>query len=722
MLLKQRCKSPQRPIEAVRETMLPLVVWWAALALLGTAFTPVARRIFPASFPDGGRAFAKPLALIALTYGAWLLTSAGIPHARALAVALAALLAVSAWCWRGWPTDWRSGWLREEAVFFAALCFFAAVRALQPDIQGAEKYMDFAFFNTLLRNEHFPPQDPWMSGVPINYYYFGYLLFADLTRWTAVDPAVAYNLSLAVIGAVMFTTALSLGSCLSGQAWGGIVAAVALTLIGNLDGARQLLIEHKALSAFDYWRPTRVVVNTINEFPFFSLLHGDLHPHVTALVTDVSLFGVAVAAAIGTAESATSPGNRMRLGWLALLVACLALNNPWDLPVCFTSIGLLALHRFWDDGRPLRAVLASAAVVAALVGAMVALSFPFTHHFHAQFHGIGRVHERTMLGPFLVVFGFLLLPFAVRVGRDLVSELSDDPPVRDLVYACVAFTLVALYVATQSAVLILTAALAVAGLLTLLGPERRDAGTVAIALGTTAVIAIAACEVVYLRDPYGAELHRMNTVFKLYFQAWVLLALAFPAFVAAAIEPMDRWTRRIAVGVIAIGMTASLCYPLGAIGARWNAHLSLDGMAYLDRDHPNDGPAIRRLAAAAKGIPVVLEATGDPYSYYARVSSNTGLPTILGWGNHENVWRGSDPRIEERKRDVKSLYEETDIQRLREDLARYGVHYVFVGELERSRFGADALAKFAANPERFERVIQSGSTDVFVVRDAVAGE
>ena len=118
----------------------------------------------------------------------------------------------------------------------------------------------------------------------------------------------------------------------------------------------------------------------------------------------------------------------------------------------------------------------------------------------------------------------------------------------------------------------------------------------------------------------------------------------------------------------------------------------------------------------------MLEATGDAYSYFARVSSNTGLPTILGWANHEGVWRGADPRIERRKRDVNLLYEETDIERVREGLARLHVRYVFVGELERERFHPEALDKFNAHPERFERIIHSGTTEVFAVRDATASE
>jgi YYY domain-containing protein len=719
-----------------------LISWWAGLALLGLAFRPFVERIFPATFPDRGRAFAKPLALVGLTYLAWLLTSAGLPHDAALGVSVGSLAAaVAARAWRhrlAVPADAAraeapagggrrpSGprrWLGNEAVFLAAFCFFAFVRALQPAIFGAEKFMDFAFFNTLLRARHFPPEDPWMSGVGINYYYFGYLMFADLARLTRVPPEIAYNLSLATVAAMLADAAASLGRFLSGRAWGAALAIAATVLIGNLDGARQLWIEQRGLSAFDYWRSTRVVPHTINEFPFFSFLHGDLHPHVTALVIDVSLIGVALAISERRQSGLRSllPG----LAMLGVLLGALALANPWDVPVTFTLLGVVALLGLWDPRRPLFTVFSIAALLLAAALAMVLLSLPFTLHFHAQFHGVGLVRERTTLGPFLTVFGFLLLVPAWRLAEQMVAELRDDPPARDLVLACSAFTAVALYLATRSPALILASALALGSLLLLLAAERGEPGVLAVALLAVAALAIGAGEVVFLRDPYGAELHRMNTIFKLHFQAWLLLALALPGLARDLLARLGSAGRASLVGCLGLGLVASLCYPTAAIYGRWPADrrsLSLDGLAYLRRDHPDDAAAIRWLGAEARGLPVVLEATGDPYSYFARVSANTGLPTVLGWANHEQVWRGTDPGIGERARDVARLYGETPQEQVMALLRRYRIRWVFVGDLERERYPAAGLDKFASHPELFVAAYRSGATAVFRVLDTTVRE
>jgi YYY domain-containing protein len=726
--------------------LVNFISWWAGLALLGLAFLPLVERIFPVSFPDRGRAFAKPLALVGFTYLSWLLTSAGIPHGVSLGLSAALLAGASGWAWQNrsaGPSDRTRAdaqdgraqepagfrrWLRAEAVFAVALFLFAFLRALQPAIFGAEKYMDFAFFNTLLRAQHFPPQDPWMSGVAINYYYFGYLMFADLARFTRVPPEVAYNLSLATVGAIAAGAAASLGRFLSGRAWGGGLAVVAAVLIGNLDGARQLLFEHRRLSSFDYWRSTRIVPHTINEFPFFSLLHGDLHPHVTALVIDVSLIGVALATSQAFADR-RRPGLRPFLpGLLALgvLLGALALTNPWDVPVYFALIGVLVVHRLWDEQRPLATAFASSALLLSAVFAMVVLSLPFSLHFHAQFHGIGLVRERTALVPFLTVFGFLLFVPVWRLIEGMLAELGEDPPARDLVLACIAFATAVLYLATRSPVLILASAVTLGSLLVLFGPERRQRGTLAVALLVVAALAIDVGEVVFLRDPYGTELHRMNTIFKLYFQAWLLLAIALPGLTSDLLARLRYAGRALVVVCLLLGLAASLCYPAAAIYTRWPPSdpgaSSLDGLAYLRRDHPSDAAAIRWLGREASGLPVVLEATGDPYSYFARVSANTGLPTVLGWGNHESVWRGFDARIGERARDVGRLYAETDLDQVRALLRHYRIRWVFVGDLERERYPAAGLDKFASHPELFEPAYRSGSTEVFRVRDTTVKE
>lgn len=686
--------------------------WLLVLVVLGWAAAPLAGRLCE-HLPDRGLGIAKPLSLILVTYGGWLAASSGVPRpaARWLGVGLVAVFALALW------RDFRRLQLREvllhEALFAAALAGFAALRAFNPDIIGAEKYMDFALFNAVGRADRFPPEDPWLAGAPVNYYYFGYVVFADLARVARVPPEVGYNLALATIGAMVFTGAVSVGRALTGRLGLGLLGAAAAAVFGNLDTARRLAKGTAQFARFDYWPASRVVPNTITEFPFFSLYHGDLHPHVSALPINVTLVALACGAA-WEADARGAPLARtvlrpLRLATLAIVFAALVLTNPWDVPLMSTFVAVLVFA-----GSPRRPV-AAAAVVLGLLATAMGLALPFLFGFVPSSRGVGLVHERTALADFLTVFGVLVLPVALLLVREGGSWLPRNDERRDLALAACTFSVVALVLSTATVVLALVSVLAFVLLVSLLRAHGAARLTM-FALLASAAVALLACEVVHVRDDYGVALHRMNTVFKLYFGAWLLLSLALPGVVHGVAVGFGRAGRVVVGGAVFAGTIAALCYPVAVIATelRSNDSPSLDGMRYLARHHPDDAAAIGWLRRV-EGRPVVLEATGDPYGYFARVSVNTGLPTVLGWANHERVWRGPLPEIEQRRREVDTIYGSTDMEEVDALLRRHHVRYVFVGELERQRFGTEALAKFFAHPSRFARVFVSGGTEVFEV-------
>ena len=161
-------------------------------------------------------------------------------------------------------------------------------------------------------------------------------------------------------------------------------------------------------------------------------------------------------------------------------------------------------------------------------------------------------------------------------------------------------------------------------------------------------------------------------------------------------------------------VAASACYPLGVSLDRLSVpHRTLDGNAYLARSHADDYAAITWLRDNVAGLPVILEASGNPYSYFARFSSNTGLPTIMGWANHEGLWRSHDPQVGSRQAEVRRMYEAPTLDEIRSLLDRYGVRYAVVGELERRAYRAAGLSKFASLRE----VFRQGQTAIYRVRD-----
>jgi len=215
---------------------------------------------------------------------------------------------------------------------------------------------------------------------------------------------------------------------------------------------------------------------------------------------------------------------------------------------------------------------------------------------------------------------------------------------------------------------------------------------------------------VYVRDAFdGSENFRFNTIFKLWYQAWYLLAVA----AGYALVNATRWLRPVPLAAWGAGLVvlvaAGAAYPLAAPAARTSgfaAAPTLDGARWLP---PDDAAAISWLRRHADGPAVVAEAVGDDYSDSARVSTFTGLPTVLGWAGHEIQW-GHDPG--RRADDVALLYETADPEVARAVIRRYGVRYVFVGSLERELYDPAGLAALGRlGPVAF----RSGDTVVYDV-------
>jgi YYY domain-containing protein len=203
-------------------------------------------------------------------------------------------------------------------------------------------------------------------------------------------------------------------------------------------------------------------------------------------------------------------------------------------------------------------------------------------------------------------------------------------------------------------------------------------------------------EFFYLVDNFRV---RMNTVFKFYFQAWVLMAIA-GAFAVYWLNRTRGWLRSAFLFTFWLLFALGMFYPvLGNVSRAGSfAHKpTLDGTAYLNNDHPGDYAAIAWLNQQVDGAPVILEAPGtggSSYVYEGRVAALTGLPTLLGWAGHEGQWRGNYEVQDAREPDIEMIYKTLDPQTALTLLDKYAITYVYVGPLERSKYDPRALEKF----------------------------
>jgi YYY domain-containing protein len=202
-------------------------------------------------------------------------------------------------------------------------------------------------------------------------------------------------------------------------------------------------------------------------------------------------------------------------------------------------------------------------------------------------------------------------------------------------------------------------------------------------------------ELVYLKDVFGS---RMNTVFKFQYHAWLLLGLASAATLGLVWRTQARspaW-RAAVVAVAAIVLVPGLAYPIGATWTKSGAFRgepTLMGDRFLERGAPADYRAIEWLRQNAVGRPVVVEAVGGDYTDHARVSTFSGLPTVIGWVGHELQWRGQRPDYGARQQAVDTIYRSESRDEIMRIARTYGVRYVFFGNLERTKYGSDAQAR-----------------------------
>ncbi|MCZ7571990.1 MAG: DUF2298 domain-containing protein [Ardenticatenaceae bacterium] len=711
-----------------------------------------------------------------------------------------------------WLRRHRALVLAEEIVFLAAFALWTFYRAHDNAIAATEKPMEFAFLNAIVAGGAIPPPDPWLSGFAISYYYFGYVLMGVLTTLSGVATAVAFNLGIALLFALTTTGAYSLaynlivsprrlnlatqdasgrsatdhsaGSIQPSKLLLALLGPLLLVGVSNLTGLAEIAnangigspafyrwLDVKEFPAGQraqgwypdtnwwWWRASRTVhdrvpftdvdVEVIDEFPFFSFLLGDMHPHVLALPFVLLALGLALNLLRGAPRaSPTSAAPRwyglvlpawerdpawgvLSLVLTAIVVGGLGFLNSWDFPT-YSLIFLAA----WAIGLVLRrgrldrttlADLVAAGLTVLVLG--IGLYLPFYLGFRSQAGGLALVSFFTkakwqqyllMFGLFFAVVVPLLLvqlPVAIRMWRERGlgwAEILAVAVALVLLGAGLFFrwwTVALLGLVLGLALLLLEHWLRVGLGAGPVAPEvgaeespRRTRPLIAggsgaeppvsaslpdpnllfaLLLVAVGVLLTLGTEFVFIKDIFGS---RMNTVFKLYYQAWTLFAVA-SVFGAAYLWRRLAPAARLAWGApFALLLVGSLLYPVAATLSKadhFRSPANLDGMAWYAAIWPDDYAAIQWLKANVPGQPTILEATGDQYSQAGSISMATGFPTVLGWGGHELQWRGTYDEPGRRQPDIETIYRTTNPDEARALLDTYGVQYVYIGQVER---------------------------------------
>ncbi|NMC52168.1 MAG: hypothetical protein GYA48_00835 [Chloroflexi bacterium] len=769
--------------------------------------------------------------------------------------------------WHTLRTQWRTV-LVSELLFLLAFAGMAALRAADPVISGTEKPMELAFINAILRSENFPPHDPWLSGYSISYYYFGYVMSAMLTRITATATGIGFNLSIALWFALTAQGAFGIVFHLLsarreergeprraiGTALQALLAPLFILVVSNLEGFLEVL--HSAgwfwkqnengewvspfwtwldiqelvnpptppftgqperIGGIWWWRASRVLQDfdlagnskeIIDEFPFFTFLLSDLHPHLLSMPFVL----LAVAAAMNLyygREQYLLEGQNI-FAWLrdfvaganqplretflvkrlshlefwfsAMILGSLAFLNTWDFPIYVgiysLAIGLVLYERSGWSRELIWKFLESGVVMGITA---ILFYFPFYVGFSSQAGGFLPSLSFYTRGVFFwVMFLPLLAPIFIWAWMHWRSGARSGALKNGLKFSgfvvgglwlfsfLVSFLILSLTAAgsllaggegraaawmgelsalgglfaglhgsADSGYLLLSSfarrlaqpgtwitlfgflALVWGGLFCLRGegepgaeqrPQPKSAGFVLLLALMGAGLTLVP-EFIYLRDQFG---WRMNTIFKFYYQAWIVWGLAAAYATVITSEELKKGWRLAFQVLSAVVIFMGLSYPYYGVYYKFQglpslSALNLDGTAYIEEYNPDEAQAIEWLQAAPVGA--LAESVGGSYTGYARISTHTGQPNVLGWPGHESQWRGGSAEMGSRQSDIITLYETNSWEAAREIIDRYDIRYIYVGGLEWQTYRVN-VDKFQGN---LAKVFENETVTIYAV-------
>lgn len=578
----------------------------------------------------------------------------------------------------GLKKEWR--W---ELVFLIFFFLMLAVRYVNPTISYAEKFMDHGFLASVMLNPVVPPLDPWFAGGTLDvYYYLGYWLFGCLGIVSGVPSNIAFNLALPTVLGIAAVTVYAIGTLLLNRfRW----LPLLIFFLPNPSFFYQIALG-KGLNTV-LWDSTRTITNTINEYPLFSFTWGDLHAHVISIFNQVFLIFILLYL-YKYWETLSSRDKGVLCALAALSLGSMPLINTWDVliyaPITVIFAGLIIMRCRRKRGE----AIVSWGHLLVIPPLAILVYLPFYVMLKTSTGGIAIVRIPSDPIQFLLVNGWFIAIFLLL----LIKDIRERPY---LLLIAVPFVLTG-YIAAAIAAIPLTYFLA---------KKEHTLPDILAILGLALLIVI---ELFYLKDNMGETYFRMNTVFKCYLPAWIILGIS--AFSMAGIRlarsgripvlPARKCAALTGIVVAALFILI-LAIPLDLnYGSR-----SLDGLDYLETSHPGDAGGVAYLRNLT-GNEILVEAEGGDYTYYSRVSSFTGIPAIIGQPFHEYMWRGdSTGWYSSRLNDIKEIYENPD--QTVSLMKKYNATLLYVGDMEQQKYSVNLPAS------GLELVYSDRGTDIY---------
>ena len=690
-----------------------IIKWYLMLLLMTIAGLPASLYFFDI-FYDKGYIFSKVIGIIFTGYIVWFLSSLQIIKFNLLNIYICTICVIivsyillilknlknKKIFYKIKPTLFV--FLRIEIVFFLLFLFICYIKGFNPNANSTEKFMDFGYMAIISKTDYMPPMDLWFSGKSINYYYFGQYISSFMSKLACVKINYGYNLMLITLFSLTFLESFSISYNLLFKSinkkvnkyllfFGGLIAALSNTIAGNMHYViyKIILPMFKGDTTYFFSDSTRyigynpdTIDKTIHEFPSYSFILGDLHAHVINIIFVLLIIALLLSyvVKIKKTKKIVCPITI----FISILLGIFKMTNYWDFIIYIVVVVLIFLFFNIVKYMKFRKIfLITLVQIAIIIVFSTLVSIPFMINFNKMVMGVKFVPYRTPIYQLFVLWGLPVLLTMYYIIYCLKKiKISKKKNILEYINKM----------------------------------EKMDLFMIILAFCAIGLILIP--EVVYVVDIYLGSV-RANTMFKLTYQSYILFSIGFGYFIVKLLLSSKKCNRLVSCGflfffVLTLGfsITASKSW-FGDLSNTKN-YKSLNAMSFLKDDlvansmpdYMNDSidhsvnmsddlAMINWINNNIDNDSIIIEATGESYSFYNRISTFTGLATPMGWQTHEWLWRIDDempdiPReVQKRIKDVDTFYTTNNKKLLEKIILKYNLSYIIIGYNERIKYSKE---------------------------------
>jgi len=616
--------------------------------------------------------------------------------------------------------------IRNILIFCIVFLLTLTIRFFNPDIINTEKIMELMILTSVMDMKSIIPDDLWFHNENIKYYYFGYFVFSSVPKMLSLDSSVAYNFILPTVISYSAVVLIHFTQLLFEQLqikknfilffiFSFIFIFFLSPIASSIEFMSHLSIGSNSFYKFidingidnlpkiklfwpdDHWwwfSISRIISYnrsdfilsdyTINEFPAFSVILGDIHPHILAI--PFVLLSIYLIIFIFKNAYKNKELNYMLIIQLTIIFLFTILINPWYLiPILWLFFLNLLFYEYYFGAKPWVFIknIIKKCFPLLLIGIFVILFLNPSNQLKFPYISFVKISSQLihLIIYWSLIFSPIFLFSIIKIFRNgfLKNELFQNSIV--FVFFSVLLTLVSarafnIELFLNYVFVVITFSLIISIFIVFIKQTYKKNNyldlTIIISI-LSGVLVVYGTEFIFIVDSFN---NRMNTVFKFYFFVYLLLSIFSVYFLYKVYLSLSKKTSVVFISVFLIFIVPSIWWSISALNSRFEEHqgiIGLDGLSYLTDEEKE---LISYIKTNTQTKDIVLETVGRAYSKSNFISASTGRATILGWPNHEIQWRGSSIVVNDLKDKIELFYQ--DPNNNMELINEYNIKYLIL--------------------------------------------